>query len=67
MSCPAGSWGCGYVSDGNDQADWEHMYWEHRQCTDCGATPRDGDSVSHSLDCPRLRPDYVYPHVEGQS
>jgi hypothetical protein len=59
--CPAGSPNCGYVSDGDEQADTEHMRWEHSQCGECGATPRDGDSVTHSLSCPRLQPGYAYP------
>lgn len=64
MTCPAGSEDCGYVSDGqNDQADWEHMYWEHQTCTECGREPRDGDSVTHAGTCPRLWPEYVYPEV----
>jgi hypothetical protein len=62
VTCPAGSPDCGYVSDGtHDQADWEHMHWEHRTCADCGREPRDGDSVTHLADCPRLQPGYVYP------
>lgn len=59
--CPAGSPDCGYVSGGDERADWEHMYWEHRACADCGQEPRDGDSVTHSLSCPRLQPGYTYP------
>jgi len=67
-TCPAGSPDCGYVSDGtDDRADWEHMYWEHRTCTDCGSEPRDGDSVTHRAGCPRLQPGYVYPDRRSAS
>jgi hypothetical protein len=61
QQCPAGSSECGYVSGGDDRQDWEHMYWEHRACADCGSKPRDGDSVSHRMGCPRLAPGYRYP------
>lgn len=61
--CPAGSPDCGYVSDGDETADWEHMHWEHQPCTDCPAVPRDGDSLTHSSNCPRLQPGYAYPPV----
>lgn len=50
---------CGYVAVGEDLL--EHWRWEHVRCTDCGAEPHDGDSVTHSLACPRLQPGYVHP------
>jgi hypothetical protein len=66
MTCPAGSSGCGYVSAGDDRQDWEHMYWEHQRCADCGQAPRDGDSVTHRAACPRLMPGYKYPETGKQ-
>lgn len=52
---------CGYVSSGGDLL--EHQRWEHARCTDCGAEPHDGDSVTHSLACPRLQPGHIYPEA----
>jgi hypothetical protein len=55
---------CGYVSHGRDLL--EHMLWEHRDCTECGArAPEPPDSLTHRPNCPRLQPGYTYPPVEG--
>jgi hypothetical protein len=54
---------CGYVSSGQDLL--EHMLWEHRPCTECGAVPIGVSSVTHEPGCPRLRPGYVYPPFEA--
>ena len=51
---------CGYYSSGRDL--WEHIAWEHRDCTECGAkAPERPYSLTHRLDCPRLQLGYVYP------
>ena len=50
---------CGYYDSG--QSLWNHVFWEHRQCTECGRKPFDGYAVSHEPDCPRLKPGYTYP------
>ena len=53
---------CGYVSSGQDL--WDHVFREHRTCTECGNVPGGQDqdvAVTHKPDCPRLRPGYVYP------
>lgn len=63
---------CGYVSSGRDLID--HEIHEHRPCPDCGAGKDDGQSdgrleyhsLSHTPDCPRLRPGYVYPSGPDQ-
>jgi hypothetical protein len=53
---------CGYVSSGRDLR--EHIFWEHRPCTECGArTTGRPESLTHRPDCPRLQPGYVYPPV----
>ena len=69
VTCPAGSPDCGYVgggdSDEDRRADWEHMFWEHKPCTECPARPRDGDSLTHFSGCPRLQPGYRYPPVSA--
>jgi hypothetical protein len=55
---------CGYLSTGQDL--WEHVFWEHRGCTECGAkAPEPPYSLTHKLDCPRLQPGYAYPAIEG--
>ena len=54
---------CGYYSTGLDL--WEHVFWEHRQCTECGCKPDGEYAVSHKSDCPRLQPGYAYPDTAG--
>jgi hypothetical protein len=55
---------CGYFSAGQDL--WEHVFWEHRDCTECGArAPEPPYCLTHRPGCPRLRPGYAYPPVEG--
>jgi len=51
---------CGYYSSGRDL--WEHVFWEHRDCTECEAkAPQPPYSLTHKLVCPRLQPGWVYP------
>ena len=50
---------CGYFSSGLDL--WLHVFHEHAPCPACGNKPDGEYAVSHKPDCPRLRPDYVYP------
>ena len=55
---------CGYVSSGQDLID--HERYEHRPCPECGAGPGQDLEIyglTHKLDCPRLRPGYVYPEA----
>ena len=54
---------CGYYSSGRDL--WEHVFWEHRPCTECGAVPDRPYSLTHRAACSRLQPGYTYPPVSG--
>jgi len=57
---------CGYVSSGQDL--WDHVFREHRTCTECGNAPsglHQDVAVTHEPDCPRLQPGYIYPPFEA--
>ena len=55
---------CGYESSGRDL--WEHVFWEHRDCTECGArAPERPYSPPTGRRALGLQPGYNYPPAAG--